>query len=236
MLPTITTKQMVEVDRIMMEDLAIPVELMMEHAGLNFAKLAASTGMKKFLVVAGSGNNGAGGMVAGRKLAAWGFDVDVYLPKGENALRKVARDQFGRALRAGCGKIGAMEDSRSEILMDAYIGYGFRGSVDEHAKNVIQSFNNFRVLSLDSPSGIDTTTGSWEVDFEVEATATIAYPKSGHLGLDIGRTFLIDIGVPKGVIKSVVGDYSEIDTLYDLFKTTSMVNIAIGDTGWSINE
>ena len=67
----ITREGMVEVDRIMENDLKIGVELMMEHAGLNLAKITLSYFSKEsfdwIVVVAGSGNNGGGGMVAARR-------------------------------------------------------------------------------------------------------------------------------------------------------------------------
>ena len=39
-LPGITKDQMQEVDRLMIEEYQVPIELMMEHAGLNLARLA----------------------------------------------------------------------------------------------------------------------------------------------------------------------------------------------------
>lgn len=39
-LPGISAAQMAEVDRLMTEERGVPVELMMEHAGLNLARLA----------------------------------------------------------------------------------------------------------------------------------------------------------------------------------------------------
>ena len=47
-LPGITKEQMAEVDRIMVEDFKIPVELMMELAGLNLAILALNLSKNKY--------------------------------------------------------------------------------------------------------------------------------------------------------------------------------------------
>ena len=82
-LPGLTKKQMIEVDRIMMEDYNIPVELMMENAGLALARIAAKyldSAEKSIGIVVGSGNNGGGGLVAARRLHSWGFDVLVIVP------------------------------------------------------------------------------------------------------------------------------------------------------------
>jgi NAD(P)H-hydrate epimerase len=65
---------MIEIDRIMIEEYDIPVELMMEHAGLNLARLSiikSNENISRDIIIAGSGNNGGGGMVAGRKLNSW---------------------------------------------------------------------------------------------------------------------------------------------------------------------
>ena len=96
-LPGLTKEQMVEVDRIMVEQLHIPIELMMENAGLNLARLAIrmnTQGNRKFKVVAGSGNNGGGGIVAARRLNNWGYDVEIYVPKGINSMRELPRIQL----------------------------------------------------------------------------------------------------------------------------------------------
>ena len=64
-LPGLTSSQMVEVDRIMMVELEVPVDLMMEHAGNNLARLCVTLSPTRdgiFRVIAGSGNNGGGGL------------------------------------------------------------------------------------------------------------------------------------------------------------------------------
>ncbi|NVM45752.1 MAG: hypothetical protein HWN79_12630 [Candidatus Lokiarchaeota archaeon] len=72
-LPGVTREEMTEVDRIMVEDFKIPVELMMELAGFNLAKLAlklSNNNYSNYIIIAGSGNNAGGGIVAARRLAS----------------------------------------------------------------------------------------------------------------------------------------------------------------------
>ena len=80
-LPGITREQMIQVDRLM-EQRGISLLLMMENAGLNLARLAflMSKPTTSYIVIAGSGGNAGGGMVAARRLAAWGCKVDIFLP------------------------------------------------------------------------------------------------------------------------------------------------------------
>jgi NAD(P)H-hydrate epimerase len=86
-IPYITTSQMVEVDRLMIEVYGIQLAQMMENAGRQLARL----GTKRFLggdpvgkmvtVLAGSGGNGGGALVSARNLHNWGADVKVILTK-----------------------------------------------------------------------------------------------------------------------------------------------------------
>ena len=83
--PFITTDQMREVDRAMIEDYGISLVQMMETAGRNLAQLARSrflqgdpTG-RRILVLAGKGGNGGGGMVCARGLHNWGADVQLWM-------------------------------------------------------------------------------------------------------------------------------------------------------------
>lgn len=67
--------QFKEMDYYAVENYALPIELMMENAGLQLANLVASSIQHpdtKILIGIGNGNNGGGGLVAARRLAAWG--------------------------------------------------------------------------------------------------------------------------------------------------------------------
>ena len=83
-LPAITTAQMTEVDRLMIEEYGILLIQMMENAGRNLAEQARRmmggdlTG-RHILVLCGAGNNGGGGMVAARHLVNRGAHVQVKL-------------------------------------------------------------------------------------------------------------------------------------------------------------
>src|SRR3990172_4980158 len=81
---SVTTEQMVEVDRAMMEEYGISLVRMMENAGRNLAELArfklgGRVEGKTVALLAGAGNNGGGGMVAARHLDNWGAQVIVFL-------------------------------------------------------------------------------------------------------------------------------------------------------------
>jgi len=65
-LPALTTEQMREVDRVMVEDLHIELVQMMENAGRGLAELAIDRfSPGSVTVLAGPGGNGGGGPVGG---------------------------------------------------------------------------------------------------------------------------------------------------------------------------
>ena len=71
--PDLTTEQMVEVDRAMIEDYRIGLIQMMENAGRNLAHLARTRFLDRdprgrpVLALAGGGGNGGGALVATRR-------------------------------------------------------------------------------------------------------------------------------------------------------------------------
>ena len=88
-IPHISKKEMVEVDRLMVENYKISLIQMMENAGRNLGELAKNiffrNGIrnKKIAVFAGSGGNGGGALVSARRLHIKGADVNIFLTKPE---------------------------------------------------------------------------------------------------------------------------------------------------------
>ena len=86
-IPAITTEQMREVDRLMVDVFGIELLQMMENAGRHLAALARQRFLggnpvgKRVVVLVGSGGNGGGGLVAARRLQSWGADVKIYTTK-----------------------------------------------------------------------------------------------------------------------------------------------------------
>src|SRR6266853_4286835 len=82
-LPYVTTEQMIEVDRAMMEDVRIELMQMLENAGRNLAHLArvrffaGDPRGKTVVVLAGPGGNGGGALVCARRLHTWGAHVQI---------------------------------------------------------------------------------------------------------------------------------------------------------------
>ncbi len=206
-IPALTTVQMVEVDRLMVESYGISLEQMMENAGRNLAELArqmlgGQVTESKITALCGAGNNGGGGMVATRHLHNWGAQVHVVLASDPDELKDVPAHQWmiWKAMQPGHSEFDL---ESSALILDALLGYGSQGDPRPPIKAWIERANasGIPVLSLDSPSGLDTTTGKpGQPCIRAEATMTLALPKSGLLAPQakdfVGKLYLADIGVP----------------------------------------
>jgi NAD(P)H-hydrate epimerase len=99
--PFLTTEQMVEVDRAMIEDYRVLLIQMMENAGRNLAHLARvrffsgdPTG-KRVAILPGVGGNGGGALVCARRLQNWGASVEVFVTKPREEFTEIPRHQLG---------------------------------------------------------------------------------------------------------------------------------------------
>ena len=210
-LPGITREQMIQVDRLM-EQRGISLLLMMENAGLNLARLAflMSKPTTSYIVIAGSGGNAGGGMVAARRLAAWGCKVDIFLPKGQSKLRKILVEQLARARMVGVDiQDGLPPNSVTDsLILDCFLGYNFESREDKLTEQVFSFFRTSGpVIALDCPSGIDITTGDNFSKFHPLATLTLAFVKSGLLKLEpeyLGDFYVTDIGIPVEIYQSEI--------------------------------
>ena len=91
----VTEAEMIEVDRVMVDDLGIGLLQMMENAGRNLAQFAVDRyGPSRVVVCTGSGGNGGGGMVAARHLANRGVPVAVTLTRPAREFTGVAQHQL----------------------------------------------------------------------------------------------------------------------------------------------
>jgi NAD(P)H-hydrate epimerase len=206
-IPALSTEQIKEVDRLMVQQFGIELIQMMENAGRSLAELARRlTGGrvlgKSIIVLCGTGNNGGGGMVAARHLHNWGVQVQVVLIGDGARLKKVPARQWKIIEKLGLNTI-APDLKSADLILDALLGYGAQGDPRPPVSDWIERANasGVPILSLDSPSGLDTTTGEpGKPCVRAEATMTLALPKTGLLTSQarpfVGKLYLADIGVP----------------------------------------
>ncbi len=210
--PSLTTEQMIEVDRAMMQDLRIELIQMMENAGRHLAHLArvrffdGSPRGKKVVVLAGTGGNGGGALVCARRLHTWGAHVQIILTHPPANFNPVPAHQLDIVQRMNIRvtEAGAIAKVQSpELIVDGLIGYRLKGAPHGTVADLIRWANAQAapMLALDVPSGVDGTTGT-VLDPAIKATATmtLALPKAGlrapEAQVQVGELYLADIGVP----------------------------------------
>jgi NAD(P)H-hydrate epimerase len=210
--PYLTTEQMIEVDRAMVDDLQIDLIQMMENAGRNLAHLArrrfleSDPAGKSVVVLAGTGGNGGGALVAARRLWGWGAWVRVFTTKPAEAFHPIPARQLEilRRMQIAVGsEVELLNEEAPDLILDGVIGYHLKGAPEGGAAALIRWANarGRPILSLDTPSGLDTTTGRvLEPAIRATATMTLALPKAGLRapGAEehVGELYLADVGVP----------------------------------------
>ncbi len=210
-IPKITTEQMIEVDRLMIEVYGIQLIQMMENAGRALALVAKTVFLndqlkgKKIAVLAGAGGNGGGALVAARRLISWGATVHVFLTKSELTTIPAHQLEILQKMKAPIfqgDKLFNQNDS-FDLIIDGIIGYSLKGNPRESAAMMIDWANEQKTqtLALDTPSGIDLTTGSiYYPVIRADATLTLALPKIGLYNAAVkavrGDLYLGDISVP----------------------------------------
>ena len=207
-IPPISTQQMIEVDRLMMEEFGIQLIQMMENAGKNLAELSrrmlgGDVRAKRIAVLCGAGNNGGGGMVAARHLHNWGSDVMLKVFSTPGETKNIPAHQLHILEVMGISDKDTIDLNTTDLIIDAMIGYGLTGDPRGIIANWITRINDAGrpVLALDTPSGLDTTTGiPGNPCVCASATLTLALPKTGLVAAEalayVGDLYLADISVP----------------------------------------
>ena len=230
-IPAVTQAQMVEVDRLMIEEYGITLLQMMENVGRNIAELTSEllggvVKSKRIAVLCGGGNNGGGGMAAARHLVNWGAIVQVALAVPTEKLKDAPAHQLHTLHKMGVPIINSYPTENMDLIIDALIGYGLRGTPRGKTARWIQKANRGTVpiLSLDIPSGLDVDTGSPPGDcICADATLTLALPKVGMredgASKYLGELYVGDISVPAQLLREMGIE------MVDLFAFSQVVKV-----------
>ena len=210
MIELLTNAEMGEADRLAIAG-GIPGITLMENAGRAVAEAVAVRAAPggTIAIVAGPGNNGGDGFVAGRLLAARGFTVRLALVGDRAKLKGDAAD----AARRYAGTVepaspGTLDGAA--IVIDALFGAGLDRPVAGAAAEMIAAMNRCGapIVAVDLPSGINGTTGAI-MGTAVTAVESVTFfrRKPGHVllpgRLHCGRVRLADIGIPAQVLERV---------------------------------
>ncbi len=213
-IPAITTEQMIEIDRIAIEETGPNLYQMMENAGRSLAitiiELLSEIPEPYIIILAGTGGNGGGGIVAARHLLNRNYNVSLAVTD-KSKMNDVPKKQFEMFLNANGVVIENLKYENPDIIVDALIGYSLSNAPRGKSLQFIEWANNKHAIkiSLDVPSGIDATTGNdFGTYFNATTTMTLALPKTGLTKEKCGKLLLVDIGISKSI-------YSKMGTKYN---------------------
>jgi len=210
--PALATDQMREVDRIAMQETGPNLFQMMENAGRNLAELAleflgGEWQNARVVVLSGTGGNGGGGITAARHLANRGVRVELCLAEPDKLSevtawqRKIFQSTSGKEV-----EFRNLDGEPAGLILDALIGYGLQSAPRGIFADLIRWANSTGAptISLDIPSGMDSTTGATPGEFiRPSRTMTLALPKSGLVNEDAGEIVLADIGIPRETYRRI---------------------------------
>jgi NAD(P)H-hydrate epimerase len=183
-----------EMDYLAVNNYFLPIELMMENAGLHLARLITNIlpDPGNVLIGIGPGNNGGGGLVAARRLSAWGYRVMLDVPVKE--LNPLPKTQLKRALAFGTE---IHTNDNPDVFVDAYLGFSQRLPLSTSIQESVDKSNQISCpkISLDIPTGFNKLSG--ETDFKPDMILTLGAMKSELIKLT-GNTefYLADLGIP----------------------------------------
>lgn len=201
--------------------LNVPSIILMENAGKNAAEriidLVSPKKSEFIYVIAGKGNNAGDGFVISRHLAINGFKVKVYLLYGSKDFKDDCLSNYNLLMNLSSIKkveIVNLEEydkdpdflnQSSPVIIDSLFGIGFKGEIEDKAKNLFSKINNLSnktVISIDIVSGLydhNLCEGCLKSDY----TITMGVKKFATLfgkGKEIsGNISVVNIGLPEEV-------------------------------------
>lgn len=213
--PALTVAQMIRVDELMTGSFGISLPQMMENAGRCLAMAALRLFLRdraqgrSVVVLAGTGGNGGGALVAARRLKIWGANVRVVTSRPAPEYQGIAGKQLAILQQMGMVLLHEPPSGTPDLIIDGMIGYRLQGAPHGRIGELIEWANRqlSPVLALDAPSGLDLDTGTVHTPcMRASATLTLALPKTGLLTDRarpmVGELFLADISVPRSLYKA----------------------------------
>jgi ADP-dependent NAD(P)H-hydrate dehydratase / NAD(P)H-hydrate epimerase len=184
------------------EEYCLSEDILMEHAADGMADFIRAKFPKdsKIVVVCGSGNNGADGIVLARLLAK-DYDVRIFFVKKLKS--DMAKLQQKRAHAIGVRT--TIELNECDVVVDAIFGTGFRGYLDYEEKAVMDTMNNLDAykIACDVPSGLKKNGECDENIFVADVSLTMGALKKSmftdRAKEFVGEIIVLDLGVPRRV-------------------------------------
>ncbi len=173
------------------EKFLLSEDLLMEHAASNMALYISQNHptLKSILIVCGSGNNGADGLVLARLLYSK-FDVKLYLANEPKS--SMAQLQLQRIQALNIDMVNELFEA--DIIVDCLFGTGLNKPLDEKSITLLKTLNSYNSFKLacDIPSGINNLGQIDSIAFEADVTITMGALKTS-LFSDVAKDYVGEI-------------------------------------------
>ncbi len=156
-------------------------EAFMLQAGRRVAEavMRRAPPQSSILLLIGKGNNGGDGYAAGIELLKKGYPVSAFILYPTNHCTPL--NQKMEALFRKTGGQTSDDFTAADLVVDALLGTGFQGPLEPPLQIAISMANwsGKPILSIDIPSGLDSTTGEGPGAIIATETITLGLPKIG---------------------------------------------------------
>ncbi|MEQ4490179.1 MAG: NAD(P)H-hydrate dehydratase [Dehalococcoides mccartyi] len=215
----VSTTQMRQIEEACLKQ-GITTETLMDNAGRAVAVFARHLLEKqngcRVVILAGAGNNGGDGLVAGRYLAAWDKKVSIFAPFAGASKNKTASGGLKTPENIFTDLTELKEHLReADLVIDALLGTGVNRPLEGVYRQALQMTADakntrpeMQILALDLPSGLNADTGQAdEACLKADFTLSLGIAKQGlftHRGLALsGAVSVADIGIPLGLTADI---------------------------------
>ncbi|EKE41906.1 hypothetical protein ENUP19_0054G0008 [Entamoeba nuttalli] len=181
----LTQEQAIKLDEELMGKYKYSLVQLMEIAGLAVAQVVTKEysiekGNKRVLILCGPGNNGGDGLVCGRYLSLFGYEVTVFYPKqSKNEHLQLLIKQLEIQDIPVVTELSSFE---YDVIVDAVFGFSFKGPVRGIFKEIFNHINSLKVpiISVDIPSGWDVEQGYLQDGIQrCDVLISLSAPKLG---------------------------------------------------------
>ena len=187
------------------EEFFLNEDILMEHAASSICSYIEDIfeENKSVLIVCGSGNNGADGLVLARLLHKK-FDVSLYLASEPKS--SMAKLQYKRVKTLNIKEVD--EPFEADILVDCLFGTGLNKPLDEKYLTLIDTLNSYNSFNIacDIPSGINHFGQISSSTFEADVTITMGALKTSlfsDFAKDyVGEIIVSNLGVQREIYET----------------------------------
>jgi len=224
------TKAIQELEKTAVEECSISIDALMQRAGEAAFRILREEwpDANNIVVLCGKGNNAGDGYVVAKCAHDAGLQVAV--------LNLAPLEELsGAAYNAAqlCNKCGVeiqpfsvaelnkqISNEKSAVIVDALLGTGFHGQLQEHYREAIKKVNDLHVpiIAVDLPSGLHADTGDSGTDnVAIRATVTVTFIGlkrglvTGKAAEFCGKIVCDDLDLSEAIFSRVKADAAILD-------------------------